>query len=68
MGAISLLMSNRIILLKRPYISLIIATRGLECENNLQEVMAWEYFPIADFDPFSRVNFGHLITKALYLP
>ena len=28
------LMLNRIILLKRPYISLIVATRGSKCENN----------------------------------
>ena len=28
------LMLNGIILLKRPYISLIIATRGSKCENN----------------------------------
>ena len=68
MAAISHLMSNGIILLKRPYISLIIATRGLECENNLWEVMAWESFPISDFDPFFSVKRGHLTTKALYLP
>ena len=33
-------MLNGIILLKRPYISLIIATRGSKCENNLKEVKA----------------------------
>ena len=38
-------MSNGIILLyKRSYISLTLATRGLLCENKLQEVMAWESF------------------------
>ena len=35
--------------IKRPYISLIIATRGSKCENNLYQVMAWDYFEIADF-------------------
>ena len=32
---ITCLMSNRVILLKRPYISPNIAPRGSECENNL---------------------------------
>ena len=27
-----------------------IAPRGSECENNLQEVMAWESFPGVEFD------------------
>ena len=49
MVAISRLMSNGIILLKRLYISLIIAARGSKCENNLQEVMVWESVLIADF-------------------
>ena len=31
-------MLNGIILLKSPYISFIIATRGSKCENNLKEV------------------------------
>ena len=44
------LMSDEIIQLKRPYISLIIAIRGSECENNLQKVMAWEPFPNVKFD------------------
>ena len=44
------LMSYEIILLKRPYISLIIGTRGSKCENNLQKVMAWEPFPNVKFD------------------
>ena len=43
-------MSNGVILLKRPYISQNIAPRGLECENNLWEVMAWESFPGVEFD------------------
>ena len=42
-------MLNEIILLKGPYISLIIATMGSKCENNLKEVMALDSFPIADF-------------------
>ena len=62
------LMSNGIIILKRPDISLIIATRDSECENNLWEVMAWESFPIADFDPFFNVKWGNFTTKGLYLP
>ena len=41
-------MLDGIILLKI-YISLIIATRGSKCENNLYQVMAWDYFEIADF-------------------
>ena len=49
-GNITCLMSNGIVLLKRPYISLIIATIGLECENNFLEVMAWESVPVADFN------------------
>ena len=62
-------MLNGIILLKKPYISLIIATRGSKCENNLKEVKAWVSFPIADFtfDPFFNVKWGYLTTKALYL-
>ena len=44
------LMSNGIILLKMSYVSLIIASRGSECENNLQEMMAWESFLISGFD------------------
>ena len=37
---ITCLMLNGIILLKRPYVSVIIATMGSKCENNLKEVMA----------------------------
>ena len=37
--------SNGIIVVKRPDIALIIATRGSECE-----VMAWESFPAVEFD------------------
>ena len=36
--------------IKRPYFFLVIATRSLECENNLHEVKAWESFPVDDFD------------------
>ena len=43
-------MSNRVILLKRPYISPNIAPTGSECENNLYEVKAWESFPGVEFD------------------
>ena len=46
----NVIMSHGIILLKRPYNSLVIATRGSECENNLQKVMTKNPFPIADFD------------------
>ena len=35
--------------IKRPYISLITATRVSKCENNLKEVKARDSFPIADF-------------------
>ena len=66
MAAISRLMSNRIILLKRPYISLIIATRGLECEKNYRKLWPGNLFQLLTFtlDPFFSVNFGHLSTKA----
>ena len=50
MAAISRLMSNGVILLKRPYTSLTIAARGSKSENNLLEVMAWESFPGVEFD------------------
>ena len=43
-------MSNGVILLKRPCISPDIAPRGSECENDLQEVMAWESFLGVEFD------------------
>ena len=43
-------MSNGVILLKRPYVFLSIAPRGSECENNLSEVMAWEFFPNIEID------------------
>ena len=46
---ITYLMSNRVILLKRPYIPLANAPRGSVCEN-LQEVMAWESCPVVAFD------------------
>ena len=49
MAAISRLMLNRVILLKRPDISPNIVLRGSECENNLYEVMAWESFPGVEF-------------------
>ena len=52
-------MSNGVIPLKRPYIPSNIAPRGSECENNLQEVMAWESFHMLNltFDPFFKVSF-----------
>ena len=37
------LMLNGIILLTRPYVSLITATRGSKFENNLKEVMARDF-------------------------
>ena len=62
-------MLNGIILLKRPYISLIIATRGSTCENNLKEVEARDFFQLLTFtfEPFFNVKWGYLTTKALYL-
>ena len=61
MAAISCLMSNGIILLKRP--------RGLECENNLYEVMAWEFFQFLTliFEFIFNVTCCHLTTKAFFL-
>ena len=35
--------------IKRPYISLIITTRGSKCENVLKEVKASDSFSISDF-------------------
>ena len=36
--------------IKRPYIFLTIALRGLGCENHLLELKAWESFPGVEFD------------------
>ena len=36
--------------IKRPYVSFTIAPRGLGCENNLWQIMAWESFPGVEFD------------------
>ena len=70
MAAILLLMSNGIILLKRPYISLIITTRDLECEISYRKSWPGNLFQLLTltFDPFFSVKWGHLTTKALYLP
>ena len=35
--------------IKRPYLSLIISTRGSKCENVLKKVKASDSFSIADF-------------------
>ena len=35
---------------KRPYNSLIIGRRGLQCETNLLEIMGWESFDVVRFD------------------
>ena len=66
-------MSNGIIILKRPYISLIIGSSLLEplnvkttprksCLENLLQVSNLIY------DPCIKVQLGHLIKKAFYLP
>ena len=54
-------MLNGIILFKKSYISLIIATRGSKCENNLKEVMA--QFLTFTFDPYLNVKWGYLTMK-----
>ena len=56
-------------LLKRPYISLIIATRGSKCENNLKKSWPETLFQLLTFtfDSFFNVKWGYLTTKALYL-
>ena len=59
-------MLNGIILLKRPYISLIIATIGSKCENNLKEVKTLFQVVTFAFDPIFNVKWGYHITKALY--
>ena len=41
--------NKMVVILRRPYIPLIIVTRGSKCENNFKEVNASDSFPIADF-------------------
>ena len=41
---------TRIAKLKSAYNSLIIGPRGLQCENNLQEIMGCESFDVVRFD------------------
>ena len=41
---------TRIAKLKSAYNSLIIGPRGLQCETNLQEIMAWESLDVVRFD------------------
>ena len=47
---ITYLMSNRVILLKGLISPLPMLLGGSICENNLQEVMAWESFSLVAFD------------------
>ena len=63
-------MSNAVILLKWRKISPNIAPRGSECENNLQEVMAWESFHMLNltFDPFFKVKWGRHTKMPLFHP
>ena len=68
MAAISRLMSNGVILLKRPYISLTIAHQGLETTKR----KSWpeNIFQVLNltFDPFSKVKWGHHTKQFLYPP
>ena len=48
---------NVIILLKRPYISLIIATRDSKCENNLSLRLFFQLLTFT-FDPFLQCQVG----------
>ena len=41
---------KRVNLLKRPFISFIIHSRTLKCENNLLEAMVFESFASVEFD------------------
>ena len=56
--------------IKKPYISLIIATRGSKCENNFHFI-SWPeilfQFLTFTFNPFFNVKWGYDTTKALYL-
>ena len=48
---------TRIAEVKSAYNSLIIGSRGLQCETNLQEIMGWESSYVVRFDlPPSRSN------------
>ena len=66
----SRLMSNGIFLLKRPYISLIIATRVWNVKATYRKSWPGNLFQLLTltFDPFSRVKWGHITTNTLYLP
>ena len=68
MARSSYLMLNGIILLKRAYISLIIATGCSKCENNLRKSRPETLFQLLTFtfDLFFNVKSGYLTTKALY--
>ena len=62
-------MLNGIFLLKRPYVSLIIATRGSKCENNLKEVdHGPRLFQLLTFtfDPFSMSS-GVILLQRPYI-
>ena len=54
--------------IKKAYISLIIATRGSKCENNLKSRSETLFQLLTfTFDPFFNVKWGYLTTKASYL-
>ena len=42
--------SNEVAKVKSAYNSLIIGPRGLQCENNLLEIMGWESSDVVKFD------------------
>ena len=67
---LSRLMSIGIILLKRPYIFLIIGTRGWNVKTTKRKSWPGNLFQLLTltFDPFFSVKWGHLIAKALHLP
>ena len=62
-------MSNGVFLFKRPYISLIIATRGPKCEKTSRKSWLETLCQLLTFtfDPSFNVKWGYLTTKALYL-
>ena len=50
---------NGVIILKRPYISLIIGARASECKNNPLEVLVCKYFACEHFWPHFENQDGH---------
>ena len=47
---------TRIAKLKSPYNSLIIGSKGLQCENNFLEIMLWESSDVIRFRSSFKVN------------